>query len=513
MKYAADFRRIAREKLYGKWKLAAGVFFIAVLLGGAITDGLNLKLEMEESFANAVVRFAGITVGSFGGGRDSVIGNFLLEYAKVIVLISLVVNIFQMVFGCVVEIGYKRFHLNLIDGKEPSFKELFQNFYNWKRILFTVFLELLYVTIGFLLFIVPGFIAVYDYSMTTYILAEYPELSASEVLRKSKEMMKGNRWRLFCLEISFIGWEILCAFSLGIGQLFLVPYKETAKAAFYREISETWDEPADIILEDSSKQRKGVIEVLLIFVLIATIAVLFKVGLSNVKDTKEDAVVTEQRIHGNLYRVSKSINKEVFSDELWNSVTKIEYFEGSEYPYVVRSKETLQEIGDLIKNLEHKKVEKPLLEGGWIFDIYTEDAMSDIWISNNIIDFNGRCYQVPTENLGDQIRELVLNNFEMQLRVDEYVTNDYRIKLLDKPKGYDELIDLEIQFLTNKDGHILQNTVKVEHLGEATGFDVKLSDSTGRTKSVQVTSDRYKLTFNFDIETCEVFDARKIVNY
>ena len=60
---------------------------------------------------------------------------------------------------------------------------------------------------------------------------------------------------------------------------------------------------------------------------------------------------------------------------------------------------------------------------------------------------------------------------------------------------------------------ILQNTVKIEHLGEATGFDVKLSDSTGRTKSVQVTSDRYKLTFNFDIETCEVFDARKIVNY
>ena len=173
----------------------------------------------------------------------------------------------------------------------------------------------------------------------------------------------------------------------------------------------------------------------------------------------------------------------------------------------------MQEIGNLIKNLEHKKVEKPLLEGGWIFDIYTEDAMSDIWISNNIIDFNGRCYQVSTEGLGDQIRELVLNNFEMQLRVDEYVTNDYRIKLLDKPKGYDELIDLEIQFLTNKDGHILQNTVKVEHLGEATGFDVKLSDSTGRTKSVQVTSDRYKLTFNFDIETCEVFDARKIVNY
>ena len=316
-----------------------------------------------------------------------------------------------------------------------------------------------------------------------------------------------------CRLLGEVSLSVGAAFSLGIGQLFLGPYKETAIAAFYREVSETWDEPAAVVLEDASKQRNGVVAVLLIFGLIATTAVLFKVGLSNVKDTKEDTVVTEQRIHGNLYRVSKSINKELFSDELWNSVTKIEYFEGSEYPYVVRSKETLQEIGDLIKNLEHKKVEKPLLEGGWIFDIYTEDAMSDVWISNNIIDFNGRCYQVPTEGLGDQIRELVLNNFEMQLRVDEYVTNDYRIKLLDKPKGYDELIDLEIQFLTDKDGHILQNTVKVEHLGEATGFDVKLSDSTGRTKSVQVTSDRYKLTFNFDIETCEVFDDRKIVNY
>ena len=102
MKYAADFRKIAREKLYGKWKLAAGVFFIAVLLGGASVDGLSLKLETEETFVNAVIQFAGITVGSFGGGRDSAIGNFLLEYAKVIVLISLVVNIFYIVFGCVV---------------------------------------------------------------------------------------------------------------------------------------------------------------------------------------------------------------------------------------------------------------------------------------------------------------------------------------------------------------------------------------------------------------------------
>lgn len=56
-------------------------------------------------------------------------------------------------------------------------------------------------------------------------------------------MMRGNRWRLFCLHVSFIGWDILCTLTLGIGYLWLRPYKQTAEAAFYREISGTWQLP------------------------------------------------------------------------------------------------------------------------------------------------------------------------------------------------------------------------------------------------------------------------------
>ena len=55
----------------------------------------------------------------------------------------------------------------------------------------------------------------------------------------SKQMMDGNKWRLFCLRLSFIGWDILCGFTLGIGYLWLNPYKQAAEAAFYREISGT----------------------------------------------------------------------------------------------------------------------------------------------------------------------------------------------------------------------------------------------------------------------------------
>ena len=65
------------------------------------------------------------------------------------------------------------------------------------------------------------------------------QVFAGEAIRISKQMMEGNRWRLFCLKFSFIGWSILCKFTFGIGNLWLNPYKQTAITAFYREISGT----------------------------------------------------------------------------------------------------------------------------------------------------------------------------------------------------------------------------------------------------------------------------------
>ena len=510
MKYAADFRSIARKTLYGKWKLVILVGVIALFLGGTSAEGFKLELEVEDTWAKAAVEFAGITVGTFGGGKSSVLGGFLLEHAKTIALFSVVVSIFSLIVGCIIEIGYKRFHLNLIDSKEASLRDLFQYFYNWKTVFIANLLQLIYIVIGLLLLIVPGIIAIYNYSMTSYILAEYPEIAASEAMKKSEEIMAGNRWRLFCLQVSFIGWEFLCAFTFGIGQLWLIPYKETAIAAFYREISGTWDEPEDYTLEETSKQRSGMIAVFLTFTLIAAASVLFIIGSQDLQETKKEEIVTKQIIHGNSYTVHHVIDGDIFSNEFWNDVTKIEYYDGTEYPYVVTDKEALQKIALLIKDLEHKKLEeKPMLEGGWFFDIYTEGAMSSIWVSNNVIDFNGINYKVPTEKLGDDIRALIMNSYEMSIRVDEYVVNDYRINILDKSADSDLLVDLEIQFLTDKEKQVLHNTVNVANQGTG-GFAVKITDETEQTKVVNVIADGYELIFKFDVNTCEVFDIRKI---
>ena len=242
MKFAADFRKIAREALERKWKIAVLACLVAVLLGGAGLGGPNIEFELENSCAKATIEFLGNTIGTIGGDQSSGIGKLLLHHGRVVVTCAMIIELFYFLLGSVIELGYTRFCLNLLDRREPKIKDLFGYFFVWKKAIAAMFLQVLYILFWLICFIVSGIIAMLDYSMTSYILAEHPELSANEAIKRSKELMKGNCWRLFCLETSFIGWTILCSFTLGIGHLWLIPYRKTATAAFYREISSTWDE-------------------------------------------------------------------------------------------------------------------------------------------------------------------------------------------------------------------------------------------------------------------------------
>ena len=121
-------------------------------------------------------------------------------------------------------------------GADARLESLF-GYFSWFKTAFCArFLTNLYTLLWSLLLIIPGIVAKYSYAMVPYILAERPEMTASDAIAASKRMMEGNRWRLFCLEFSFIGWAFLCAFTLGIGNLFLAPYQEAAKAAFYLDL-------------------------------------------------------------------------------------------------------------------------------------------------------------------------------------------------------------------------------------------------------------------------------------
>ena len=78
----------------------------------------------------------------------------------------------------------------------------------------------------------------YTYSMAHTIMADYPGVGVIEALRLSRQTMRGNKWRMFCLDFSFIGWILLAACcTCGIGIFFVMPYQNIARTAFYHEIS------------------------------------------------------------------------------------------------------------------------------------------------------------------------------------------------------------------------------------------------------------------------------------
>ena len=86
-----------------------------------------------------------------------------------------------------------------------------------------------------LLLIVPGIIKAYSYALTPYLVHDHPEMSEFDCLKRSQQLMKGYKWKLFLLDLSFIGWILLGIITLGIGMLWVNPYMATAHAEFYEK--------------------------------------------------------------------------------------------------------------------------------------------------------------------------------------------------------------------------------------------------------------------------------------
>lgn len=142
----------------------------------------------------------------------------------------------MILIGSIVGLGYAKFNLNLFEEETADFKMIFLERKRYKDCFVLYLLQIVFITIGSCLFVIPGIMAFFAYCMAPYIMVENPEMTAMQAMKASKAMMKGNKWKLFCLSFSFIGWDILAALTFGIGHIVLCPYVEAASAAFYREL-------------------------------------------------------------------------------------------------------------------------------------------------------------------------------------------------------------------------------------------------------------------------------------
>jgi len=134
------------------------------------------------------------------------------------------------------EWGYSLFFLRVARKQSADYGTLFDGFKDYLRIFLTMLLKCVYTWLWMLLLIVPGIVKSYSYAMTSFVLADDPNIKYDAAIEESMRLMDGHKMELFLIDLSMIGWLILCIFTCGIGYLFLSPYVFTTHAHFYEEL-------------------------------------------------------------------------------------------------------------------------------------------------------------------------------------------------------------------------------------------------------------------------------------
>ena len=217
----SDIRRVARENLSGNWGLSIGACLLAAIMGGMLIGSSflpQLNIHMENQDIESWEQFFRVTLGSTTLSVNTI-------------------NLVHFILGGVIQLGYAQFLLKQYNRANFEVKDLFSQFERFGQAFLQRFLRILYTSLWSLLFIIPGIVKSYAYAMTPFIMAENPEMTASEAITASKEMMDGHKGELFTLDLTFIGWELLCLLTLNIGHLWLNPYKNAAYAVFYKDLT------------------------------------------------------------------------------------------------------------------------------------------------------------------------------------------------------------------------------------------------------------------------------------
>ena len=162
-------------------------------------------------------------------------GNLFNGIATVVILIVLVAKVFV---GNLLKMGgYRCFILN--QTAQPGIGTLLDGFRSGHHVIIvlTMFLRDFFTTLWSLLLVVPGIVKHYEYLMVPYIIAENPAMDYKEAFQISKQMMDGNKWDAFVLDLSFIGWTLLGVCTFGILLVFYVePYIYLTRAELYHAL-------------------------------------------------------------------------------------------------------------------------------------------------------------------------------------------------------------------------------------------------------------------------------------
>jgi len=165
---------------------------------------------------------------------------FLMEHPELVLAAvgifstaMLISMLFKILVFNPVQVGCWNFYIRNSFG-QGRLEDMKEGFRSWGEKALTMFLKDLFIFLWSLLFLIPGIIKGYSYMMVPFLLAENPGLSGTEALRRSQEMMRGQKWNAFMLDLSFLGWDLLAILTCGILWVFYVnPYRNCTRAELY----------------------------------------------------------------------------------------------------------------------------------------------------------------------------------------------------------------------------------------------------------------------------------------
>lgn len=215
------------------WSSVLVCFILSALGGFGVRAGAGTS---GSSSGNSYTEGLGHALDQLTSGQILAI----LAVAAAIVIGASVIGLVLQIFVLnPVEVGAMRYFMESREQKSSvgclgyAFKS------NYMNIVLTMVLKGIFTSLWSLLLIIPGIIKSYEYRMIPYILAENPQISHKDAFRLSKEMMDGEKWNTFVLDLSFILWCIFGAITCGLGLIFYTaPYMQHTNAELYAVLRE-----------------------------------------------------------------------------------------------------------------------------------------------------------------------------------------------------------------------------------------------------------------------------------
>ncbi len=173
---------------------------------------------------------------------ENQIGTLALSYFIISLIVGASSGIGFIIVGPLTA-GFAMLIVKNYQNQKIEVATLFDGFKDFVKYLVLGLLQYIYILLWTLCLIIPGIIKSFSYSMAYYISLDHPELDADQCITRSREIMDGHKWKLFCLQFSYIGWMFLCFLTFGILTFWVYPRMETAKYDFYCDLVGKTEQP------------------------------------------------------------------------------------------------------------------------------------------------------------------------------------------------------------------------------------------------------------------------------